>query len=177
MVTKLRVVFSWGVAAVAFAAGALAQVEMKLTEGFRVERVAAQDARLTLRTLAGAGETEIEGEHQIRVRDTPEKLLLVRKIVALLDRADTAAEPSASFEVGDGTTVASFALRHALPNEASRMLMGEIGIRRVATQAKIATVFVRDTPEQVEKALQLLRAFDEAASAASSSLPQTRGME
>jgi len=177
MITKLRVVLSWGVAVVAFAGVVFAQEEVKLTEGFRIERIAAQEARLSLRTLAGAAEIEIEGEHQIRVRDTPERLLLVRKIIALLDRADTAAEPSASLEVGDGTVVASFALRHALPNEASRMLMSEIGIRRVSTSPKIATVLGRDTPEQAEKALQLLRASDEAASAASSSPPQTGGME
>lgn len=163
MFEKLRVVPCWLVAGVALAAFAHAQEETKLTQGFRVERVQAREAQLSLRTLAGAREIAIVDEHRIEVRDTPERLLHVRRIVELLDRAATVAEPSAGFEVGDGTVVASYALQHAQPNAASRMLMGEIGIRRVSTAGSIATVLVRDTPEQVEKAIDLLRAFDSAA--------------
>ena len=65
-----------------------------------------------------------------------------------------------AFDAGDGTTLACVSLRHASAHDGMRLLMSQIGIRAVASVQELEAVLVRDSPEQVGKALQLLADFD-----------------
>ncbi len=159
MVRNLRRMIVLAAAGI-FVCGTAVAGEEKRTEVLRIERVAAKQAVVALRVMVGAGEIEVVDPHTLSVHDTPEKLLLARKIAELLDRSDSAANAVTIYEVGDGTTVASIVVRYASPARAMRMLMREIGIRKVATVEETSTVLVRDSAEQVEKALKLIRDFD-----------------
>lgn len=159
MVQNFRRIVALAAAGI-FVCGSAVAGEEKRTEEIRIERVAAKQALVALRVMAGAGEIEVVDPHTLSVHDTPEKLLLARKIAEMLDRPDSTANPFAVYDVGDGTTVASIVVRYASPARAMRMLMSEIGIRKVASVEEISTVLVRDSAEQVEKAIELIRDFD-----------------
>ncbi len=134
-----------------------------VTETLKVERIEARDALVALRSLAGNREVEILDAHTLSVRDTPEKLQLARSIVALIDRQDSAEAASTVRDQNDGTTLASIVLRRATLAEAMVVLRSEVAIRRFATFEDISTVLVRDSPEQVAKAIDRLAALDLAA--------------
>jgi len=146
-------------AAVLFCGLRAAAEEEKRTEVFRIERIEAQQALVTIRSLAGAKEIEVLDLHNLSIHDTEERLVIARKVVELLARDGV---PPATYDVGDGTWLAGVTLRHASSRDAARLLMSEIGIRKVATAQELALVLFRDSPEQVEKALEALRAFDKA---------------
>ncbi len=130
------------------------------TEELKIERLAAKDALVAVRSLAGIREIEVRDLHTLSIHDTPAKLLLARQVVELLDHPKSSSPLQVVRDVGDGTTLASYALRATSARDAMRMLMGKIGIRRVTAVAENETVLFRDTREQVEAALALLDDFD-----------------
>ena len=131
------------------------------TETLKVERIEARDALVALRSLAGNREVEILDAHTLSVRDTAEKIQLAQSIVALIDRQDSAEAASAVRDQNDGTTLASIVLRRATLAEAMVVLRSEVAIRRFATFEDISTVLVRDSPEQVAKAMHERAMSDE----------------
>ena len=110
--------------------------------------------------LAKVREIEAVEVHALSIHDTEERRRLAWKVVEMLDRGDDVRFAPATFDAGDGTTLACVSLRHASAHDGMRLLMSQIGIRAVSTVQELDAVLVRDSPEQVAKALQLLADFD-----------------
>ena len=134
--------------------------EEKRTEVVPIARSEAQQALLAVRVMAKVREIEAVEAHALSIHDTEERRRLARKVVEMLDRGDDARFVPATFDAGDGTTLACVSLRHASAHDGMRLLMSQIGIRAVASVQELEAVLVRDSPEQVGKALQLLADFD-----------------
>jgi hypothetical protein len=134
--------------------------EEKRTEVIPIARVEARQALLPVRILAKVREIEAVEAHALSIHDTEERRRLAWKVVEMLDRGDDVRFVPATFDAGDGTTLACLSLRHASASDGMRLLMGQIGIRCVAVVQELEAVLVRDSPEQVGKALQLLTDFD-----------------
>ncbi len=145
--------------------GALAGAaeEEKRTEIVPIARLEAREALLAVRVMAKSREIEAVEAHALSIHDTEERRRLAWKVVEMLDRGDDVRFVPATFDAGDGTTLACVSLRHASAGDGMRLLMGQIGIRVVASVQELEAVLVRDSPEQVGKALQLLKDFDRAA--------------
>lgn len=136
--------------------------EVLQTEEIRLQRIDAKDAVTIVRAMAGIREIEVVDGQTIRVQSSPEKVLLARKVLELAEAGKGAEPKVARYEVGDGTHVAAVALQQAGGHE----LMGSLrtlGIRRMAFVESPPTVLVRDSAEQVQAALQLILAWDQAA--------------
>ena len=134
--------------------------EEKRTEIVPIARIEAQQALLAVRVMAKVREIEAVEAHALSIHDTEERRRLAWKVVEMLDRGDDARFVPATFDAGDGTTLACVSLRHASAHDGMRLLMGQIAIRAVASVQELEAVLVRDSPEQVGKALQLLADFD-----------------
>ena len=134
--------------------------EEKRTEVVPIARIEAQQALLAVRVMAKVREIEAVEAHALSIHDTEERRRLAWKVVEMLDRGDDARFVPATFDAGDGTTLACVSLRHASAHDGMRLLMGQIAIRAVASVQELEAVLVRDSPEQVGKALQLLADFD-----------------
>ncbi len=142
--------------------GALAGAaeEEKRTEIVPIARLEAREALLAVRVMAKSREIEAVEAHALSIHDTEERRRLAWKVVEMLDRGDDVRFVPATFDAGDGTTLACVSLRHASAHDGMRLLMSQIGIRIVSSVQKLEAVLVRDSPEQVGKALQLLAEFD-----------------
>lgn len=134
--------------------------EEKRTEILPIARVEARQALLAVRVIAKVREIEAVETHALSIHDTEERLRLAWKVVEMLDRGDDVRFVPTIFDAGDGTTLACVSLRHASAHDGMRLLMGQIGIRNVASVQELQAILVRDSPEQVGKALQLLTDFD-----------------
>jgi hypothetical protein len=134
--------------------------EEKRTEIVPIARVEARQALLAVRVLAKVREIEAVEAHALSIHDTEERLRLAWKVVEMLDRGDDVRFDPMTFDAGDGTTLACVSLRHASARDGMRLLMSQIGIRAVGMVQELEAVLVRDSPEQVGKALQLLADFD-----------------
>ncbi len=128
-------------------------------EEIKLQRIEAKDALTMVRTLAGTGRVQIADAHALRIQDTPEKILLARKIIELVEGPGCAAEAGARYEVGDGTIVACRALRHTSGNEVMAALR-TLAIRRIGVVRAPPTVLVRDRPDKLEAALAKIRELD-----------------
>lgn len=134
--------------------------EEKRTEIVPVARLEAQQALLAVRVMAKVREIEAVEAHALSIHDTEERRSLAWKVVEMLDRGDEVRFVPATFDAGDGTTLACVSLRHASARDGMRLLMSQISIRAVASVQELEAVLFRDSPEQVGKALQLLADFD-----------------
>lgn len=134
--------------------------EEKRTEVVPIARVEARQALLAVRVLAKVREIEAVEAHALSIHDTEERRRLAWKVVEMLDRGDDVRFFPATFDAGDGTTLACVSLRHASAHDGMRLLMSQIGIRAVSIVQELDAVLFRDSPEQVGKALQLLADFD-----------------
>lgn len=136
--------------------------EVLQTEEIRLRRIDAEDARTIVRAMAGIREVEIVDGQTIRLRSSAERVLLARKVLELAEASEGGEPEVAKYEVGDGTHVAAVALQHAAGHELMVSLR-TLGIRRIAVVESPPTVLVRDSAEQVQAALQLILAKDQAA--------------
>lgn len=134
--------------------------EEKRTEILPIARVEAQQALVAVRVIVKVREIEAVETHALSIHDTEERRRLAWKVVEMLDRGDDVRFVPTTFDAGDGTTLACVSLRYASAHDGMRLLMSQIGIKIVASVQELEVVLVRDTPEQVGKALQLLKDFD-----------------
>lgn len=144
------------------AAAAAETAEAAAGEEIKLQRIEAKDALTMVRTLAGTGRVQIADAYALRIQDTPEKVLLARKIVALVEGTECATDAGARYEVGDGTTVACRALRHTSGNEVMAALR-TLAIRRIGLVRAPPLVLVRDRAEKLDAALAKIRELDRAA--------------
>ncbi|MEO8195265.1 MAG: hypothetical protein ABI689_00940 [Thermoanaerobaculia bacterium] len=158
----LGIACSWILCASAVAATDEKRDEMR-TEELRVERIGAQDALLAVRTIAGVREIEVHDLHTLSIHDLPDKLLLARWVVELLDHPRSVSRLHGARKVDEETMIASFALRQTSARDAMRLLMSRIAIRKVAAVEANETVVFRDTREQGKAAFDLLDEFDRTA--------------
>lgn len=160
MIQRMEKVLVAALAGLLFGALAGAAEEEKRTEIVPIARLEAREALLAVRVMAKSREIEAVEAHALSIHDTEERRRLAWKVVEMLDRGDDVRFEPATFDAGDGTTLACVSLRHASAGDGMRLLMGQIGIRVVASVQELEAVLVRDSPEQVGKALQLLKDFD-----------------
>lgn len=160
MIQRMEKVLVAALAGLLLGALAGAAEEEQRTEIVPIGRLEAREALLAVRVIAKSREIEAVEAHALSIHDTEERRRLAWKVVEMLDRGDDVRFEPATFDAGDGTTLACVSLRHASAGDGMRLLMGQIGIRVVASVQELEAVLVRDSPEQVGKALQLLKDFD-----------------
>ena len=137
-----------------FAAGAPVTVIMNL------ERLKAKDGAIMLRAIAGVRRLDIVDEQTIRITDSAEAVQLARTVLAMAELPNVVAEEIPTRSVSDGSVIASVQLQRTSPPEVLRALRQEAGIRRIATNIEPSTVIVRDEPDKVVAALDLIRQME-----------------
>lgn len=126
----------------------------------RLQQLKPADALTLLRTMVGARQLEIVDEHTIRISDAPETIVLAKTVVELAEHPSEVAERIPTHETADGTVVASVRLRHASLKDVSAALRSKLAIARMAMNSDLSTVMIRDRPDQVAAALDLIRGLE-----------------
>lgn len=114
------------------AATAGAQMEVDTARSLEVtlELYSSRDAFVLLRSIAGAREVEILGEHSIRVTGTPELLDTVSRVLASAEHPGDLASELRPVELSDGSVVASVRMPDGSLGEATRGMRAKLGIAR-----------------------------------------------
>lgn len=129
------------------------------TEEIRLQRLEAKGALTVLRSIADAKQLEVVDAKTLRIQDSAARILLARQVLELVERADDPANRVASFDAGDGTTVARVVLRHADSGDVLTAVRNQ-GVDRIAVLDGLATVVLRDNAEKVKAALERVRMLD-----------------
>jgi len=156
--TAQLVVFGLVSGAVLLAAGSGLAAEPDTTADLAIHAVDAKEALPALRALAGVMDPELVDLHTVRVTGNPEELALARAVVELIETAGPDAPRVATREGADGSRIA----RVAVTKGTSRQALGELrrlGVRKIAALDSAGIVLMRDSPKQVEVALEALRSF------------------
>ena len=130
------------------------------TATISLERLKANEAATILRTIAGVRGLEVVDEHTVRITDAAETVEIARTVVAMAEQPDEVAEEIPTRSVSDGSAIASVRLRRASPREALVALRREVGIRQVSTNTDLSGIIVRDAPDKVAAALDLIRQME-----------------
>lgn len=130
------------------------------TADLRLQQLKPADALTLLRTMVGARQLEIVDEHTIRISDAPETVLLAKTLVELAEHPSEVAERIPTQKTADGTVVASVRLRRASLKDASAALRSKLAIARMAMNSELSTLMIRDRPDQVAAALDLIRGLE-----------------
>jgi hypothetical protein len=141
-----------------------------LTAGFAAEapetalislkRLKAKEAVTTLRAIAEVRDLEIVDEHTIRITEAAGTIEIARAAIAMAERPDEVAEEIPTHSVADGSVIASVRLRRTSPPKVLMALRRELGIRRISTHYDVPTIIVRDAPDKVAAALDLIRQME-----------------
>ena len=158
-----RVALSILVAVALLAAPAAADQPTAATETAEIslQQLDAASALTLLRTIADTRGPKMVDERTVAITDSPEVVALARSVVDLAEHPSEAAGEIATHAAADGSVIAAVRLQHASMPDVARMLRTEVKIHKAAYNEALSTVVVRDTPEQVEAAITLIRRLDQ----------------
>lgn len=110
-----------------------------------------------LRTLVGPMRVEFPDERTVTVRAPAASLELCRKVRDLL----ATAAATTRIDTPDGTQILAVRLVRASGAEAMTLVRQTINPAKIAVSAAPPLVVVRDTPEQVDRVLELLQRLEQ----------------
>ena len=118
---------------------------------------------VTLLRILDLRDMNVVDEHNVAICDTPDRLQLVEPFLDMIKRAATDSGEAIPVYpvVADGTVIAVVRLHRASPKEVSTALRRQVQIRRFAMVMEPPLVILRDTKEQIEAALGIVRAMDD----------------
>ncbi|HET9766892.1 MAG TPA: hypothetical protein VFS60_08590 [Thermoanaerobaculia bacterium] len=157
-----RIVASSLVAVALLAAPATADQATETAE-ITLHQLDAPGALTLLRTIAntrGLG-LKLVDERTVRVTDSPELVALAKSVVDLAENPSDLAGEVTTLAVPDGSVIAAVHVEHAALKDVGTALRTEVSISRMAFNDTLSTVVVRDTPEQVQAALDVIRRLEE----------------
>jgi hypothetical protein len=125
----------------------------------RLQTLSAREAVPVLRSLAGLGDLEIVDERTLRTGAAAEAVAVAKAVIAALENPGDAAVVLRGEALPDGSALASVRLRRASTTEVMTALR-RLRVTNLAASSRSATVAIRDTPGQVEAALQAIRALE-----------------
>lgn len=160
-----HIVVSSLVAVTLLAAPAAADEPTATTETAEIalHQLEARGALTLLRTIAntrGPGLKLID-EHTVAVTDSAEVVALAKSVVELAENPSDLAGEVTTLAAPDGSVIAAVRLQHAALADVAKALRVEVSIKRFALNEALSTVVVRDTPEQVEAALDVIRRLEQ----------------
>lgn len=140
--------------------GGVTSAAVAASAEIRLHQVSSRDGLVVVRAIAGTDDIEVLDEETLRVEDAPERLRLAETVLEMIDPPPEQPRQVRRHEAGDGSVVLSAPLRDASPRDVMSALRSELRIRRVAVMEEPPTIVVRDSDEQVEAALKLVRRLD-----------------
>jgi type II secretory pathway component GspD/PulD (secretin) len=157
-----RVALSTLVAVALLAAPAAADEPTATSETAEIslQQLDAANALTLLRTIADTRRPKMVDERTVGVTDSPEVVALAKSVVDLAEHPSDAAGEIATHAAADGSVIAAVRLQHASMADVAGMLRTEVKIHKAAYNQALSTVVVRDTPEQVQAAIELIRRLD-----------------
>ncbi len=157
--TARRLVASSLVAAALLAAPATAD-EPTVTAEIALHQLEAPGALTLLRTIAGTRGLKLIDERTVAVTDSAEVVALAKAVVELAENPSDLGGEVRIHTAPDGSVIASMRVQHADLADVGKALRVEVSISRMAFHEALSTVVVRDTPEQVEAARDVIRRLD-----------------
>lgn len=127
--------------------------EQSETRTFALHQMVSPDAATVLSTIAGIRQLNVQHDHNLQATGGPAALRIATELLSALDAPEIA--PSQSFTTGDDTVIAVIPLSGISPSDAM-LALRELKLQRVAALDRRSVVVVRDTPEQVTRALATL---------------------
>jgi hypothetical protein len=115
----------------------------------------------SLRTIAEIKELKVADDHTIVVEDTAAKLAVAEAVARMADV--DGAPPDERFDVGNGTVILRVTLENARAVDVMKALMQQLRLARQATLGE-KMLFLRDTDEQIKRAVELINELDSPAS-------------
>jgi hypothetical protein len=119
-----------------------------------------EDALGLLRVMVDARRLSMGDDHGVSMTDTAANIELARKLIDMVE--NPGAEAFRQLSVADGTVIASVRLRHASVRDVGSALRAEADVARIAMNVPLSTVVVRDSPERIKAALEVIREMDAA---------------
>jgi type II secretory pathway component GspD/PulD (secretin) len=158
-----HIVLSSLVAVALFAAPATADEPTVTTETAEIalHQLEARGALTLLRTIANTRGLKLIDDRTVAVTDSPEVVALAKSVVDLAENPSELAGEVTTHTAPDGSVIASVRLQHAALTDVGKALRTEVSISRMAFNDAMSTVVVRDTPEQVQAALDVIRRLEQ----------------
>lgn len=140
--------------------GGAAEPENAATAQFSLNHASASDAVVFVRAIAGVRQVDVLSDHELRIRDTPDRLEVAKQVVTLLD--SPADSSLSTFTVpNDQSVVAGFRLERTDPRDVMVALRTVLRIANVAAQQETRLVIVRDSLEQTDSARALVEILEQ----------------
>jgi hypothetical protein len=155
-----RIVASSLVAVALLAAPGAADQPTETAE-IALHQLEAPGALTLLRTIADTRGLKLVDERTIRVTDSREVVALAKAVVDLAENPSDLAGEVQTLAAPDGSAIAAVRVQHAALADVGRTLRVEVRIRKMAFDEALSTIVVRDTPEQVQAALDTIRRLDQ----------------
>lgn len=155
-----RIVVS-SLVAIALLAAPAAAGEPTETAEIALHQLEAPGALTLLRTIADTRGLKLVDERTIRVTDSPEVVALAKAVVDLAENPSDLAGEVTTLAAPDGSVIAAVRVQHAALADVGTTLRVEVKIRKMAFDEALSTIVVRDTPEQVQAALDTIRRLDQ----------------
>ena len=149
---------AFAISAVLLSAWPAAAEEQPETKTFAFQQLRAADAATVLRTIVGIRELTASDDHSLEITGEQALVRLATELLSALDALEVVR--SQSFATGDDTVIAVIPLSEVSAADAM-LSMRKLEIRRIAALDDGPVVVVRDTPDQVALAIDVL---DDAAS-------------
>ena len=146
----------------AFAAnGFAADRGSEQSEDFLLQHVEAATAATALRSIASTKNLEFFGDRGVRVSGDPEMLQMVQEILRMIDFPPSSEVGVASYNLPSGdASIVRVQLKHSTMREVMMALRNVLAIKKVAGSSEPAFVLLRDTPERVRAAQELIRILE-----------------
>ena len=155
-----RIVLSSLVAAALLAAPAAADEPTETAE-IALHQLKAPGALTLLRTIADTRGLKLIDERTVSVTDSPEVVALAKSVVDLAENPSDLAGEVTTLAAPDGSVIAAVRVQHATLADVGSTLRVEVKIRKMAFDEALSTIVVRDTPEQVQAALDTIRRLEQ----------------
>lgn len=131
------------------------------TAEIALHQLEAPGALTLLRTIADTRGLKLVDERTVRVTDSPEVVALAKAVVDLAENPSDLAGEVTTLAAPDGSAIAAVRVQHAALADVGTALRVEVKIRKMAFDEALSTIVVRDTPEQVQAALDAIRRLDQ----------------
>ena len=130
---------------------------------FKLEYIQAKHAVTVLRSIVGLKNIEAVNEREIKITESAEYASTVRAVVEMIDVAPGQEPTMETLQVeSDQTVIARSMLPPSMVRETMMELRKQIGAKHVAAVENPPLVILRDSPERVQAAKQLIHSMQEA---------------
>ena len=124
-----------------------------------LEQLKGPDAATILRSIAGVRGVDVVDDRTVQVTDEADTVELAKVVIGLAEHP-SAVDEVQMHSVSDGTSVVSVHLDKTPVHEVMAALRQKVAIKRVAGNDGMSSIILRDTPEQVEASLALIREME-----------------